>query len=415
MKVLKKIFIILAIGITSCAVGQPEGCTDENALNFEENAVFNDGTCLYPYTSFIPEKLSDLPESISETSGLILLENGLWVLNDSGNSPELYLLDTLNFTVIRSVYIKNALNIDWEELTQSDNHIFIGDFGNNSGTRTDLRILKFEKSLLLNNNIDSIEVNEISFGYPDQINFDANTDHNFDCEAFIYFNDSLHLFSKNRGNEFTKHYCLPSITGSYIAELKDSCYVEGQVTGAHIQGDSLIGLLGYRPNSFYEPFLFLLWDYDQNNYFSGNKRRINLGTVMDLGQNESICFSGNNKGYIASEEISQMNKKAAIYEFGIAHLFQNQLNILNETSSYNNVLSVFPNPNKGKMTIESDTLPIREAFLLDQTGKIVYHRAFGSKGKNEATLKIQNLLKGNYFLQIKLTNQETIVKKIVIN
>jgi hypothetical protein len=414
MKGLKIIFLALITGLASCSLGQTQGCTNENALNFEENAITNDGSCLYPYTSYIPEKINDLPQDIKEVSGLIQLNNGFWTLNDSGNSPELFLLDTNNYTIVRSVYIKNALNIDWEELTVSENHVFIGDFGNNSGTRSNLRVLKLEKSLLLNSSIDSIEVDEINFSYPDQNNFNSSNDHNFDCEAFIYKNDSLHLFSKNRGNEFTKLYTIPSLPGNYIAHLKDSCHVEGQITGAHIQGDTLIGLLGYRPNSFYEPFMFLLWDYNQNNFFTGNKRRVNLGTVMDLGQNESIHFSGNHKGFIASEEITQMNKKAAVYEFGIAHLFENQLNIMDDQSIYSDSLQLFPNPNKGKMTIISESKPVREAFLLDTAGKIVYHRAFGSQGKNKAVLKINNLSEGNYFLQIKLIDTKSIIKKVII-
>jgi len=346
---------------------------------------------------------------------LIKLENGFWTHNDSGNSPELFLLDSLTFEVIRSVYIKSHSNIDWEELTKNETHVFIGDFGNNNGTRANLRILKLEKSLLLDSNIDTIEVDEISFNYPDQTSFTSSNEHNFDCEAFIYYNDSLQLFTKHRGNEYTKHYTLPSQPGSYTAILKDSCLVEGQVTGAHIQGDSLIALLGYRPNSFFEPFLFLLWDFEGNDFFSGNKRRVNLGTVLEMGQNEAIHFTGDNSGYITSEEITQMNKNAAIYAFGIAHLFENQLKVIKEGVQENQSLRVYPNPNNGKMTIESDTTPIKEAFLLDQTGKIVYHRAFGSQGKNEAILKIHKIEKGSYFLQIKLVNQEMVVKKIVIN
>jgi len=346
---------------------------------------------------------------------LIKLENGFWTHNDSGNSPELFLLDSLTFDVIRSVYINSHNNIDWEELTINETHVFIGDFGNNNGTRTNLRILKLEKSLLLDGTIDTIEVDEISFSYPDQTSFTSSNEHNFDCEAFIYYNDSLQLFTKHRGNEYTKHYTLPAIPGNYTAILKDSCLVEGQVTGAHLQGDTLIAFLGYRPTSFFEPFLFLLWDFQGENFFSGNKRRINLGTVLEMGQNEAIHFTGDYSGFITSEEITQMNKSAAIYAFGIAHLFENQLNLIEEDLEKNQSLRVYPNPNKGKMTIESDTTPIKEAFLLDQSGKIVYHRAFGSQGKNEAILKIHKIEKGSYFLQIKLVNQEMVVKKIVIN
>lgn len=415
MKSLKWITCFLIIGTSSCAIGQPEGCTDINALNFDANAVLNDGSCLYPFTSYIPEKVSELPNTVKETSGLIKLENGFWTHNDSGNSPELYLIDSLTYDVVRSVYIKNYSNIDWEELTHNATHVFIGDFGNNNGTRSNLKVLRFDKSLLLDNSIDTIEVDEIQFSYPDQTSFGSSNDHNFDCEAFVFFNDSLQLFSKNRGNEYTKHYTLPSTTGSYTAILKDSCLVEGQITGAHIQGDTLIALIGYNPNSFYEPFIFLLWDFQGDDFFGGHKRRINLGTVLDMGQNEAIHFTGDYSGYITSEEITQLSKSAAIYAFGIAHLFESELAIFEPEKGDSNSLKVYPNPTKGKIIIEASENFVKEAFLIDQQGKIVYHRAYGSQGKKEAILKVQKVTPGIYFLQIKYTNEEVVVKKITIN
>ena len=414
MKILSSIICFIGLGVCSCAVGQPAGCTDPNALNYVPNAVVNDGSCNYPFTTYIPEKISDLPSEVNETSGLIQLQNGFWTHNDSGNTPELFLLDSTTFEVIRSVYVKSHTNVDWEELTMSENHVFIGDFGNNNGNRTNLRVLKLDKSLLLDDTVDSIEVDEINFSYPDQTSFDASNEHNFDCEAFVYFNDSLQLFTKHRGNEYTKHYTLPATPGNYSAILKDSCLVEGQVTGAHLQGDTLIALLGYRPNSFFEPFLFLLWDFQGDDFFSGNKRRINLGTVLDMGQNEAIHFTGDYTGHITSEEITQMNKNAAIYTFAIAHLFENTLEVITPTNNSDSQIQVYPNPSKGKLTIESSSSPIKEAFLLDTQGKIVYHRAFGSKGTHEALLKIQKIPTGSYFLQVKIVEGDMVVKKVVM-
>ena len=39
-------------------------------------------------------------------------------------------------------------NSDWEEISQDDGYIYLGDFGNNTGDRTDLHILRVEKSSL---------------------------------------------------------------------------------------------------------------------------------------------------------------------------------------------------------------------------------------------------------------------------
>jgi hypothetical protein len=414
MHINKWIYIIIAIGVSACAMGQPEGCTDPNALNFDAVAEINDGSCLYPITSYVPEKISNLPNEVNETSGLIKLANGLWTHNDSGNTPKLFLLDTTTFQVIRSVTITSHTNIDWEELTHNDTHVFIGDFGNNNGARTDLRVLRFPTALLLDPAVETIEADEINFSYPDQTSFQSSSEHSFDCEAFIFFNDSLQLFTKHWGNEYTKHYTLPAEPGNYTAILKDSLLVEGQITAADIQGDSLIALLGYRPASFFEPFLFLLWDFQGDDFFSGNKRRINLGTVLDMGQNEAIYFTDDYVGYITSEKINQLNKEAAIYAFGIAHLFENTLELIASSNDNYSPITVYPNPSKGKLTIESSSLLIKEAFLLDAQGKIVYHRAFGSKGTHEGLLKIQKIPVGTYFLQVKFVEGDMVVKRVVM-
>ena len=408
-----KLIYFVFMWISTSVMGQSEGCTDQNALNYNQDAIVNDGSCIYPLTTYIPNQVNDLPLSVKETSGLIKLKNGFWTHNDSGNTSELFLLDTINYEVIRTVYINSHDNIDWEELTYNENYIFIGDFGNNNGNRIDLRVLRFDKSLLLEENIDTIQAEEIKFSYPDQINFESSNDHNFDCEAFVFFNDSLQLFTKHWGNEYTKHYTLPANPGNYVAILKDSLFVQGQVTASHIQGDTLIALLGYRPNSFFEPFMFLLWDYEGDDFFGGNKRRIKLGTVLDMGQNEAIHFTGDYIGYITSEEIPQMNKNAAIYFFGIAHLFEIDLQIINEKNNSNLAIKVFPNPSKENLTIESAKLLVKEVFLINPSGKIVYHRAIEKQGKYEVMLEIQKIKSGNYFLQIKFVNGDMMVKKII--
>jgi len=81
----------------------------------------------------------NLIESISETSGLIYYDNKLITHNDSGNAAELYEINSVNGSITRTITISNATNIDWEDIAQDDTYIYIGDIGNNSGSRTDLK------------------------------------------------------------------------------------------------------------------------------------------------------------------------------------------------------------------------------------------------------------------------------------
>ena len=406
---LSLLFLILTLFIRA-----QTGCTDENASNYDPVATQNDGSCLYPATSYSPVQVANLPTSINESSGVIHLDNGLWTHNDSGNSPHLYLIDTVDFTVVRSVYIKNNGNVDWEAITHNENHVFIGDFGNNNGDRTDLRVLKLNRSLLMDNTVDTVEADVINFDYPDQVSFMASSEHNFDCEAFLYRYDSLHLFTKHRGNTYTKHYTLPALPGNYTANLRDSLVVEGQITGAHIQGDSLIGLIGYRPDAFYEPFLFLLWDFDGSNVFSGNKRSIGLGTVMDMGQNEALHFSNDFKGWITSEKNDQLGQDAAIYHFDIAHLFSTAAHVQKETSPQKE-WRVYPNPTReGVLNIQYNASSIKKVEIFSQDGRVMKQKRVVGSDELYAVVHISDLSAGTYLLMVEFTNGKIAAERIVV-
>ena len=152
--------------------------------------------------------IAEIDNDIDEASALEILKGSklLWTIEDAGNKNYLYGLN-LKGHIKKKIKITNAKNNDWEDLT-SDNYgnIYIGDFGNNNGDRTDLEIYRFEKSLVPSSGAANISPQSITFAFEDQVDFSSNSNTNFDCEAMVYFNDSLHLFTKNRGDFQVKHY-----------------------------------------------------------------------------------------------------------------------------------------------------------------------------------------------------------------
>ena len=169
-----------------------------------------------------------LPEKNVESSGLeINNRNELWSFNDSGGEPELYSFDTTG-KLLRTVIIKNAKNVDWEEMTQDDKgNFYICDFGNNKNERKDLVIYKIPNPSNFFN--DTIEAEPILFNYPDQKDFPpAKENMNFDMEACFYYQDSIYLFSKNRTEPYSGYlrvYTVPTNGGTYTARLVDSIYM----------------------------------------------------------------------------------------------------------------------------------------------------------------------------------------------
>lgn len=314
------------------------GCTDPQATNFDPAATENDGSCIYPSTTFTPILVGQLPPDMEECSGLAFFENKLWTHLDGGNPDHIYTLDTLTAEKLETITIPNADNFDWEDMAEDAQHLYIGDFGNNSGNRTDLRIYKIKKSDFT---AGTIFPELIEFNFSDQTNFThvANS-HNYDCEAFFAWGDSLHLFSKNWTDFKTRHYVLPVEPGLHTAELRDSLEVQGQITAADISDEGRAVLLGYNTSTS-ETFMWLLFDYAGNDFFSGNKRRISLGSAVANSQTEGIVFRDSTRGYICSEKFSVLPQK--LLSFDIKEWVENTLSSTKSLFSEKS-FSIHPNP-----------------------------------------------------------------------
>lgn len=287
------------------------GCTDPQALNFNPSATLNDGSCTYPATSYSLMTIAQLPPALEECSGLAFFSNRLWTQEDGGGQDQLYILDTLSGSLVQTITLPGTDNEDWEDLAEDSEHLYIGDFGNNQGNRTDLKILKFKKADLLAGNATH-EV--ISFSFSDQTDFStAPNANNYDCEAFFFWNGALHLFSKNWLDFKTRHYVLSAVAGTHVAQLQGSFTVQGQITGADISPDGKAVLLGYNVSTS-ETFLWLLFDFTGNDIFGGNKRKISTGSAIFVSQPEGIVFRNDHYGYICSERFSSLPQKLLSFD-----------------------------------------------------------------------------------------------------
>jgi hypothetical protein len=126
------------------------------------------------------------------------------------------------------------------------------------------------------------------------------------------------LFTKNRANKQTKHYTLPTIPGTYLATLVDSFNVSCTVTGASIvqdqQNKPQIILIGYDKDLF-TACTWLLWDFPHlGSVFAGNKRRLELPSLLFVGQVEAIAFVDMYRCFISNEERSPVTNKLFVYD-----------------------------------------------------------------------------------------------------
>jgi hypothetical protein len=318
----KCIFILFLVFILN-GFPQLSAQPDTSASGPSDSGIINSDSSIYNHFHYKPRFIADLPEPLKETSGLLFFNGQLWTINDSGNQPQIYQLDTTNGSVVRTVVIRNSVNTDWESITQDEANVYIGDFGNNAGNRKNLCILKILKSDIICHSNDTVNAAYIYFSYPDQTYFEtALNNNNFDCEAFFYHNDSLHLLSKNWLDLQTKHYILPVEPGNYKARLAESFNADGLITDASINSQGNIVLLGYKNKrgKSYTCFVWLLSGYEGRYYFSGIKRRVELGSALHLGQTEGIVLRDDNTGWLSSESIQSrwIHRPAKLFMFNFS-------------------------------------------------------------------------------------------------
>ncbi|HQV50807.1 MAG: T9SS type A sorting domain-containing protein [Flavobacteriales bacterium] len=251
--------------------------------------------------TLIPTLLTPLNIALNETSGMLVINGHVWTQLDSGNPSELYEVDITTGDVLRTVTVSNANNIDWEEITTDENWVYVGDFGNNSGSRTNLRIYRFPIAELSDPATTEVVVDTIAFSYADQIDFTpASNATNWDCEALLAMDDSLFLFTKNWENNECYLYSMSAEPGVHSAQRRDELDTQGMVTGASIDASGGVLLCGY--TSILSPFIWQLYGYPGHEFFNGGADRRQVQLLF--GQVEGITWSGPGTAYFTNEQNS---------------------------------------------------------------------------------------------------------------
>jgi hypothetical protein len=336
------------------------------------------------------------------------MNNKLWTQNNFSDI-NLYAFDPAQVNSFQTLPLTGTVNIDWEEMTQDGEYLYIGDFGNNvNGNRTNLQILRIKKTSLFQS---SLQIDTIKFSYSTQTNFTptgANKT-NYDCEAFLVTKDSLYLFTKEWLTNKTSIYRLPKISGTHTAQYVSTLDVQGLITGAMLMEDKrLLVLCGY--NSTLQPFLYLLYDYTGADFFGGNKRRININ--LPFHQVEAITTQDGINYHITNEYISRsgITIPQQLHQLNLnAYLsrYLSTTNIYDYTSEKN--FSMYPVPAKTFIQMEVNTkraqIPYR---IIDSRGVVVQQGIWSRTGNR---LNIDLLPAGSYWMIV--AAEKTYIKQWV--
>ncbi len=402
--VFRAFFFLLFWSVWANAITAQPGCPDPQANNFNASATSNDGSCQYPATTYTPVFKANLPSDLLEISGLTLGNGKWWGHNDSGFDETFFHVNPETGNVLQSVKLKNGHNRDWEDIAADAEQIYVGDFGNNDNDRQNLGVYLVPFSQIGNSNSETVQESEwqfLPFSYEDQTDFTTQPQDStvFDCEAMLVFEGKIHLFTKSRKHYNTVHYTVNS--ANHLAEKIEAFNTEGLITGASLSPDGkLIALVGYDLRPFIPTvFCWLLWDWPAgtDQFFAGNKRRIELGTALQIGQVESIGFDNKRSAYISNEvtkfngitivaqSVRKLNFSAWVPEFvGTA-----------EPGTASGALAVFPNPfsNRIQLQYKGDKKP-DSLFVKNQLGQTVL-----SLDKLPETLNLGFLPKGIYVFE----------------
>jgi hypothetical protein len=273
--------------------------------------------------------IGSLTNILNESSGITFIApNRLYTHDDSSGNDEIYEIDTLG-NLIRTININNANNTDWEDITKDNlNNIYIGNFGNNDNDRTNLKIYKIPNPTSFSGNTTTAQV--IEFNYPDQTMFPPNpSKRNYDVEGFVWFNDSLFLFTKNRTSPFNgycKMYKIPATPGTHTAQICDSIFLCNNsqsncwVTAAALSNDnSHLALLN-------DSKIWWFSCFNGSSFFKGAMATANLSSNT---QKEGITFKNNYEVFITDEQSTTNSSGGSLYKANLSsYLEMSYVNII---------------------------------------------------------------------------------------
>jgi Secretion system C-terminal sorting domain len=334
-----------------------------------------------------------LDATVNETSGLIYLNNTLITHNDSATTNQLFDIDLTTGAVTRTVTITNATNIDWEDITHDDSYIYIGDFGNYQGDRTDLKVYRILISEYFSNL--SVSADVINFEYNDQSDFTPSPlATNFDAEGLMHYNNKLYIFTKNWLDGKTNIYELTKTPGTYNISKIDSIEAQGLVTGVTYNSiNNSILLCGYDVNS---PFLIELNGFNTGLFSNGNVIKTSVNSPTNYSsQIEGITSINASEYYISAEENGS----------DLSGLFSVNLSTLSDENNALNSLTFYPNPTKDIITISHENCVVKFYSIL---GKLV-------KDSSKKRIDVSDLKPGVYLLKIlNISTDSSSYKRLVV-
>ncbi|HVG41581.1 MAG TPA: hypothetical protein VM888_08205 [Chitinophagaceae bacterium] len=235
------------------------------------------------------------PGIIDEASGIAdsrLNAGSLWVEEDSGNPPQLYLLQH-NGSLLKKIYINNAQNRDWEDLTLGAgptddlNYLYVADIGDNDSKYSSYNIYRFPEPPATADTVHNPD--KLTFVYPDGAH---------DAEALVVDNRTKDIYIITKRGSKSKVYKLPypqSTKEVNVAVFVMGLPFDGVVSAATSKNGEEIIIKTYT-GLFY-------WQRKSSETIETALARARTVLPYKLEpQGEAVCFKSDNGGFFTLSE-----------------------------------------------------------------------------------------------------------------
>lgn len=255
-----------------------------------------------------------------EASGMgasLNFPNYLWVNNDSGDQPKVYLIDT-NAQYVGFANVNEANNVDWEDMAVTKNEagkgvIYLADTGDNSFLFNTYAIYKMDEPTVLPNTNGNVTINKIQkfeFVYPDGKK---------DTEAMIVDHKTKEIYVITKRDAKARVYKIPQETNKintaiFITELpfggaNTFADVPGGATAADISQDNKEIII----KNYFQIFYWYV-KKDESIETALKRNYDKILPYQPLLQDEAMAFDTNQKGfYIMGETTNNFERTTLMY------------------------------------------------------------------------------------------------------
>lgn len=239
-----------------------------------------------------------LNDKMKETSGLVCTGRIAVTINDSGNDPVLFSINSKGQSIGEQPL--DFKNKDWEAVTADHQYFYIGDVGNNDGRRDHVMVRKVSQATYK-------VAKTLKLIYKDNdpaINLPYA--HDFDAESLVYHDRKLILFSKSWASRKVRVYHVdPNQEEQALEPVTFIDGLPGIITGADWDPyNNRFVVVGYNNSTIglFRPFVATI---------SEDYQLTGVARLEDFAQVEGVCVKGPEEIWVSQEKSPLNSAKLA--------------------------------------------------------------------------------------------------------